>query len=249
MRIYILDDEPPAIDTIVALLELESDQYEFTILGHSTDPEEGIDQIKLLRPDVLFLDVEMPGVSGLEVVQQIKPITPIIVFATAFRNYAIDAFGVDALHYLVKPISPDAFSNCLAKVYTHFKKNQIAPADLQKLIPSPEQEQIAIKGKEGYQVFHTKTIVYVQAEGAYVRFFLDQGKTHLYSKNLSHTEQMLTQKHFIRISRSVIINVNKVVSFTLNDGGVINLTDDHSVLVGRTYYSSVKLYFKNHFIK
>lgn len=248
MKAYIVDDEPPAIRTIEALLQRFEATAPITILGSNNNSLEAVEEINKLKPNVLFLDIEMPGLNGFEILNHLNYKEFLVVFVTAYRDYAVEAFNIEAFHYILKPISPLSFTKCLQKIEQRLiEKNYTSSAEVLSAA-SVKGHSIAIRGQEGYQLIDYNEISAIIADGAYSKFVLNNGKALTHSKNLKYNATKLPSEFFKRISRSAIINLEKIKSFTFQDGGTIKLTNNEELLVGKTYRSEVFKYLKDRFV-
>lgn len=239
IRAYILDDEPPAVKAIEALLKRYENNFPVDILGSSNQPKDSIEAIESLKPNVLFLDIEMPEQTGFELLEKVQHPELLVVFVTAYREYAVDAFDAHALHYLVKPISPHQFYKCLEKIDQRLNSGILATKKLEQVPRLSESKSTAIKTREGYEIVPYDEIVRVKSEGAYSEFYLRNGKKLVQSKNMKQSIKGLPATYFRRISRSAIININQMVSFSFQDGGSIFMSNGEELLVGKTYRSEV----------
>lgn len=248
MKAFIVDDEPPAARTIEALLQLHSHEFGIHEVRLSNNSVEAIELITEIQPDVLFLDVEMPDCNGFELLERIDYTNMAVVFVTAYRHYAVDAFKTNALHYLVKPISPKAFLGCLQRVKEHRAKGRFNTQKTTEVLQQLKEPTIALKTSNGYDVIKCKEIIAVKSEGAYSVFLLENGKTLVQSKNLKRSAETLPSKLFKRISRSAIINIDKVANFSFQDGGSITLTNGDELLIGKTFHSDISSFLKKRYL-
>ena len=248
MKVFIVDDEPPAVRAIEALLEQHEGDFPVEVIGTSNDSEEAIEWINKVRPDVLFLDVEMPGLTGFELLEKINYKDLMVIFVTAYRDYAVDAFKANAIHYIVKPISPKAFNHCLERINEKLEQKQFNMTGLNRVLDRMHEGKIAIKSKDGYSVLPCEEVVSIKSEGSYSEFHLENGKKLVQSKNLKHSSEGLPKDLFKRISRSAIINIEKVVSFSFQDGGSICLSNGENLLVGKTYRNETFALLKDKFV-
>jgi len=239
MNAFIVDDEPPASRAIEALLNQYRGDFPINIVGICNDAATAIEQINKLQPEVLFLDIEMPGYNGFELLDQIKYPNLIVVFVTAYEHYAVEAFDAHALHYIVKPISPMAFNKCLLRIHENLKLREFNNERLRSISDQLRESSIAVKTRNGYDVIAYEEVVSIKSEGAYSEFHLQNGKKLVQSRNMKQCMKMLPAKRFLRISRSSIINVEKVVSFSFQDGGSIFLSNGEELLIGKTYRSEI----------
>ena len=239
MNAFIVDDEPPATRAIEALLNQYQGDFPINIVGICNDASTAIKQINTLQPNVLFLDIEMPGYTGFELLEQVKYPNLIVVFVTAYEHYAVEAFEAHALHYIVKPISPLAFNKCLLRINDNLKMKEFNNRGIQGLSDQFKEKSIAVKTRDGYEVVACEEVVNIKSEGAYSEFHLKNGKKLVQSKNMKQCMKMLPAKFFLRISRSAIINTDKVVSFSFQDGGSIFVSNGEELLIGKTYRSEI----------
>ncbi len=214
IRILIIDDEPLARERIRAMLAGEE---EVEIVGECGDGVEAVAAIRKTSPDLLFLDVQMPGMDGFGVLRQFRPEElPVVVFVTAYDRHALKAFEVHALDYLLKPFKQSRFREALQRAREALS-NQRAGAASQGLLEllaraKPEREfvsRIAVKTGERTLFLRTDRIDYVEAAGNYV--VLHSGKeNHVVRETLAALEEKLAPKAFVRINRSTIVNVEQI---------------------------------------
>ena len=213
-RILIADDEPLARERLKMLL---ADQEGLQIVAECQDGTQAIDAIRRLQPDLVFLDVQMPGASGFDVIDAIGPDRmPLVVFVTAFDRYALRAFDVHALDYLLKPFDRDRFLQALARARRQLE--QPANSDLQRRLlalvqnltpPSHRPERFVVKS--GGRVFFVRAdeIDWIEAAGNYVKLHVG-GETHLFRETMTALEAQLSPDTFYRIHRSHIVNIERV---------------------------------------
>jgi len=203
----IVDDEPAAISTLEnALLAYP----ELNILAHFTNPEEAFTAICRQHPDIVFLDIDMPGMTGIELLDQLHQagLHPITAFVTAFDKYAIEAIHRSAFDYLVKPINPTE----LEKVIIKFLNQPSQPVHedrikilLERFNPA---KRIKIPTTGGFIVVDFSDILYVEADWNYADIYFDESTKHLVTTNIGKLEKILPETDFCRISRSIIVNIN-----------------------------------------
>ena len=214
IRALIVDDEPLARERIRDMLETDS-QIEIT--GECASGEEAIEAIERQSPDLVFLDVEMPGKDGFAVLEELGPERiPAIIFVTAYDQYAVRAFEVYALDYLLKPFDQERFEKALLRAKAHIQ-NEKSENITERILSALEEikskpvhlERLVIK-MNGH-VFFVKTddIDWLEAEGNYVR--LHAGKeSYLLRDTISALEGQLDPKRFVRVHRSAIVNVDRI---------------------------------------
>ena len=214
IRALIVDDEPLARERIRDILETDS---EIEIIGECAGGEEAIEAIERQTPDLVFLDVEMPGKDGFAVLEELGPDRiPAIIFVTAYDQYAVRAFEVYALDYLLKPFDQERFEKALLRAKAHIQ-NEKSENITERILSALEEikskpvhlERLVIK-MNGH-VFFVKTddIDWLEAEGNYVR--LHAGKeSYLLRDTISALEGQLDPKRFVRVHRSAIVNVDRI---------------------------------------
>lgn len=209
IRTIIIDDEEPARNLIANFLK---DFSEIEIIDQCSDGFQGVKQINELKPDLVFLDIQMPKLTGFEVIELIEH-KPAIVFSTAFDQYAIKAFDSNAIDYLLKPYSKDRFAQALEKVLSSIKSNE-TPANSQQLaqIADNSKENLhRIAFKTGTKIFvlPIEQIHFIEADGDYVKVHI-KDSFYLKEKTMKYFETNLPQNEFIRIHRSYIVNISEI---------------------------------------
>ncbi len=216
---YILDDEPLAIKVIEQHLA-KFDQ--FSVCGKSTDPIIAHSQIKILQPDLLFLDVEMPEITGLELIASMQNKAEIII-TTAYREYAVEGFELNVLDYLVKPIPFKRFVMAIDKFLE--RKSRVA---------SPETLSAAthlfVKADRKTVRLNLEDILYVEGVKDYVKIVLN-GQKILSKGSIGHFLKQLPGSQFIRVHKSFIVAKNKITAYTRHDVEIGEL----EIPIGRVY--------------
>jgi len=212
MKVLIIEDEEPARQLLKIYLK---DHPDFELVGEAPDGFEGFRLIKELQPDLIFLDIQMPRITGFELLELLEE-PPVVIFATAYDQFAIKAFEKNAADYLLKPYSRDRFRQALDKVRTRLasKASATGPSIEQKIIEElraqPEYlERIPVKVRNKVHVIATETISYIEAEGDYVFLHTAEGR-YLKEATMKHLEAHLPSERFIRIHRSAIVNVSAI---------------------------------------
>jgi two-component system, LytTR family, response regulator len=213
IRALIVDDEPLARRRIRDLLGAFK---EITIAGEAEDGPEAIRAIGQLRPDLVFLDVQMPGIDGFDVLEQLDPPLPLIVFTTAFENYAIRAFEVSAVDYLLKPIDEERFAKAIRRARetlataTHERWGDPLTALLARIDRREKSlRRIIIKTDERVFFVEARDVDWFEAAGNYVRVHVG-GAAHLIRSTMQALEESLDRRAFVRVHRSAIVNVTRI---------------------------------------
>ncbi len=224
LKCYVLDDELQAVEGLVAMLKKKfATQVE--VVGSNHDPAKAIEAIELLQPDVLFLDVEMPSMSGLEVIRHFPNRKFHIIFTTAHEKYALPALKAAATDYLVKPLSPQDVFDALQKCSpVQSRGEETRPNSSGRITLSTANEML---------VFNTSDILRVEADNNYSRFYFINHPPLLISKTLKDFEGLLVPHHFFRIHQSHLVNLEHVESVQTLDGGYVILKQGHKVEISR----------------
>ncbi|MQA38719.1 LytR/AlgR family response regulator transcription factor [Rugamonas aquatica] len=212
MRALIIDDERLARDELRRLL-LEHPQVE--IVGEAAGVQEGLQQIARLSPELIFLDVQMPDGSGFDLLTALEQ-PPTVIFTTAYDRYAIRAFDVSALDYLLKPVDPPRLAQAL-------QKRLPAPVAAAAEPPPPQDGKVFIKDGERCWFVALDDIVLFESEGNYTRVYFDHHRP-LLLRSLSQMEARLDAAKFMRISRSQIVNLARVTGIAPAPAGGMALT-------------------------
>lgn len=229
MKVIIIDDEKRAQLNLQLLLE----EYcpNITLSDSCDNLSEGVKSIRKNKPDVVFLDIEMPGHSGLELLDFFDEdeVHFSIIFTTAYNEYAIQAFKLSALDYLLKPINPGDLVLAVGRLEKEVQKLERFKL-LKENLSQEKLAKIAIPIGNSLVFLNIEDIVLVKANGSYSEIVLADGTVHLMSKNLKTVEETLCLNSlFIRVHKSYIVNVSYVESITKSDGGVLELKYGHSV--------------------
>jgi two-component system LytT family response regulator len=207
MRVLIADDERLARQRLLSLLQKEED---IQVVAECSDGAAAAEMLKSRPVDVAFLDIEMPGQSGLEALSSTSGNTqPLVVFMTAFEQYAVRAFEANAFDYLLKPYREERLRNTLSRLRGHLAllRKQVVPAN--KEIPANDLERLPIKSNGRIILLKTEEIDWIEAEHNYVRLHT-RGVTHLIRETMSALETKLSSKSFRRIHRSTIVNIERI---------------------------------------
>jgi two-component system LytT family response regulator len=210
----VIDDEPVARERIVGLLQQEQD---IELIGECADGNQAVNAIQQQSPDLVFLDVQMPACDGFNVIQQIgADRMPAVVFVTAYDEYALRAFEVHAIDYLLKPFGRDRFQQTLRHAREHLERRRAGDlgkrllALVQDLKPEPQKlDRLVVKS--GGRVFFLRTdqIDWIEAAGNYVRLHLADD-SHLFRETMNNMEARLDVRRFVRIHRSRIVNTDRI---------------------------------------
>jgi two-component system LytT family response regulator len=227
VRAYLVDDEPLAIARLARLLD---DTGRVEVIGSATDPEEAVAALASTPPDVCFLDIHMPRLNGFDVLARL-PAQPIVVFTTAYDQYALDAFAVNSVDYLLKPVDPDRLDRALGRV-ERLRSRVESPPDLQGLLRTladslarsqPQYpERIASRLGERLWFIDLDRVTHFHAEDK-LTFAVEGGKPYCVDHTIVELEALLDPRRFIRIHRGTIVNASWIKEVATLPGGSLNL--------------------------
>ena len=228
LRAYLIDDEPPALRRLRRLLDRTG---RVEIIGSTTDPEQAIEELQSDPPDVCFLDIQMPGLNGFEVLERL-PVQPIVIFTTAYDQYALKAFTVNSVDYLLKPIEPEQLDRALAKVEHLRSFDTSSKQSLHKLISDladtlresrPEYpDRIASRLGDRLWFVDLPHVTHFFAEDK-LTYAAADGKSYCVDYTISQLQEKLDPKKFVRIHRGTLVNIDWIKEITSLPGGGLNV--------------------------
>lgn len=235
LRAIIVDDEPKSCDTLSAMVAEFLDDVEVVSIHHNVP--DGIKAINALKPDIVFLDIEMNSETGFDLLQQMPKIDFEVIFTTAFEQYALKAIKFAALDYLLKPIDISELEEAVEKAKQKRKGKELNQG-LEALMSnlkstSSSQHQIALPTSDGLLFVHVSEIIYCQADGPYTYFFMKDGSKITVSKNLKEYEELLEDHYFFRVHKSYLINLKEMKRYVKGDGGYVVMSNDREVDVSK----------------
>lgn len=269
IKTIIVDDEPLARKG----LQIRLSKFErVDIIEQCKNGHQAIEKIIELKPDLVFLDIQMPGMTGFDVLnrlQQELTELPKIVFVTAYDQYALKAFEVHAIDYLLKPVDEDRLKDCMQKVENSFSSSHSSEQQMQlvnfmaqltgsnsdeildslakgePLAVQEYRDYISVKDVGETTRLSVHDVLWVDAAGDYMCVHCADGQTHILRKTMKQLEQELNPKLFVRVHRSVLVNNNAVKKvLTLSNGEyVIQLNNEHEIRVSRSYRDKVRALF------
>lgn len=230
MRCLLIDDEQKARDMLRVLLSNNFPEIE--IVGESASIPDGVKMIHKCQPDIVFLDIEMPIYSGLELLDFFdkENIRFKIIFVTAYAEHAIQAFRLSAVDYLLKPIQLGELTEAIGKVGNSSKSSIETYETLKHNLEGSKSERIALSLSDGLTIVDLDDIIFLKAEGAYSCLYLTNGKKIMVSKILGEFSFLTENNSFFRTNRSYLVNVSKIKRIGRN-GNEVFLVNDHEVPV------------------
>lgn len=239
----IIDDEPNNVDNLQLLLAEYCPQV--TVAATAMNADKGREIISLHRPELVFLDIQMPGKNGFDLLQSLSNFSFEVVFVTAYDQYAIQAIKFAALDYLLKPIKiPDLISAVeKAVVKINSKKQNLQLENLVQLLhqrQKKDEHRIALPALKETRFIKTKDIIRCESSNSYTTFYLAAGDKVTVSKPIYEFEEILADYGFIRCHQSHIVNVQCIASIVKEDGGYLTLEDKTQIPVSRNKKDAVK---------
>ena len=231
IRTLLIDDEVLAR---LALRQALAAHPDVSIVGECGNAAEALQAIAALAPDLLFLDIQMPGLDGFKLLRNLRPqVLPMVVFATAFSQHALRAFDARAIDYVLKPIDQARFDQAMARVRAHWQGLHAAMLDAPVAPAAGFLQRISVRSGERIRVVATADIDWIRADGNYVRIHAG-GTTYLHRESLRHLMGLLDPARFLRIHRAILVNVERIrevhplfqgnAEVVLHDGTRLNLS-------------------------
>ena len=232
-----VDDElqnSKALD--IKLKELADD---IEVVGVFNYPEKAVSAIKKLKPDLVFLDIEMPGMNGFQLLEKLEQFDFEVIFVTAYNEYMLNALHISALDYLLKPVDTEELKNALERFRKRISIQHNRPDKKEQfeLLSETLRDQnapkrLAVATLHGITFLKIKEIVRVEALSNYSTFHLVNKQKIMVSKTLKDFESLLIQQNFFRVNRSCIVNTDYIIKYKNEDGGVLELHDGTEIGVG-----------------
>ncbi|MFC2119012.1 LytR/AlgR family response regulator transcription factor [Bacteroidota bacterium] len=233
LRAVIIDDESKAISNLSKIIIDFCNEVD--VVGTASGVSDGINIIKQLDPDLIFLDIQMPDGSGFDILERLDKRNFDVIFVTSYNQHAIRAFKYSATDYLLKPIDIDDLNAAVKRVIAK-RINKEPQENYQELFNNLQYtipQKIGISSMNGKDYVSLESIIRMEAKGSYTSFILENNKNLLASKRIKEFEELLPEKSFLRIHNSHIINLIHVKRYTKSDGGWITLSDDSKVPLAR----------------
>ena len=217
---------------------LEQHCQDIEIVAQCLDADTAKEKMKECKPDLVFLDISMPGKNGFDLLNELESIPFEIIFVTAHNEYSLNAFKYSAVDYLLKPVDEDKLSEAVKRAEKRLQTNASAHQvetflyNLQK-IHTPHEMKICIPGMKGFQVIRISEIIFCEAESSYTIFHLQNGQHVIASKTLIEYEELLNDTTFCRIHKSFLVNLVHIKEYHKGEGGTVVLTNGKEVEVSR----------------
>jgi two-component system, LytTR family, response regulator len=251
LKAILIDDEPRGISSLQKLLQINCPNV--TVVGSSTEANEAMRMVRNLLPDIIFLDIAMPVKNGFELLQELKDCNFEVIFVTAHNQFMIEAFHFSAVDYLLKPVEDnllvDAVNRAKKRIEEKSGHKQIETFlhNLQQKRPS-QKMRICIPSLKGFQVIELDDILYAESFGNYTNLYFQNKPLVCTSKPMHEYEKLLEDAGFVRIHKSILVNLLHVKEYLRGEGGSVILSNGHEVEVARrkkdVFLSKMKEYYR-----
>ena len=253
IRILVVDDEPLARLGVIARLQAWPDT---TVVGECATGEEALRAMPMLAPDLVFLDIQMPGITGIELVRRLpRPHTAQFVFLTAYDDYALDAFDVEALDYLLKPIDDERFAACIERVrraVSLYRQESRYDLLYERLISHQAGEggqpvrRFTVRRGNDVSFVKADDVDWIEGMGDYAGLHVGN-RTHLIRETLGSLESNLDRAQFLRIHRSSILQIDRIarVEPQANRDALVTLRDGQTLRASRNYSTALQDVLRN----
>jgi len=234
MTAILIDDEPNATEALTNMLRMTTPDVE--VIAIANDPQDGLEKIRALQPDLLFLDIQMPFMTGFELLEKLGKFNCAVIFTTAYDQYALQAFKVSAADYLLKPIDMDELEAAVGKVRERRAAQALDFGSFEKLfrqVQRPEARRLALPTSDGLVFVPMDNIIRLQSDSNYTTFYLTGPEKMLVSRTLGEFEEQLEQNNFCRVHHSHIINLAHLKRYIRTDGGYAQMSDGTNVEISR----------------
>lgn len=251
IRAIITDDEVRSVETLRKLLEMYCPSVSVVAECYNVDAARR--QIALHRPNLLFLDIAMPGKSGFDLLNELGEVPFEVIFITAFNEYMMQAFRFSAIDYLLKPVDEELLMNAVSRVEKRLQTSAV-PASMEALrynlknLQHPQEMKICIPHSKGFVLVQLADIIYCEADNTYTTFFLTNGKPFVSSKSIIDFELLLQDTSFCRIHKSFLVNMLHIKEYVKGEGGSVILSNNAELEVSRRkkdhFLARVKEYYR-----
>jgi two-component system LytT family response regulator len=246
IKAIIIEDESQSRDILKQYIAKYCESVK--LVGEAVNINEGEALIESARPQLVFLDIEMPFGSGFDLLERLPEVNFEVVFITAYSEYAIQALNISAAYYILKPIAIDDLVAAVEKVKAKLKEGNEAFSNTKLLAENIKASQLqsqklVLPKMDGFDVVKIADIIRVEAADNYANIFLVDNKKYLISKPLKYYEDLLTDYGFLRSHKSHLVNLSHIVKYKKGKIGELFLTENHRALVSASAKKDLMLYF------
>jgi two-component system, LytTR family, response regulator len=236
LKIILIDDEPRGISSMQKLLQINCP--EVNVIGSCTNADEAIEMVKNSEPDLIFLDIAMPVKNGFELLKELKGSNFEVIFVTAHNQFMIEAFHFSAIDYLLKPVEDNLLIDAVNRARKRIEErsgNKNVETFLHNLRQkqSPQKMRLCIPSLKGFQVIELDDILYAESSGNYTNLYFLNKPMVCTSKPMHEYEALLEDAGFVRIHKSILVNLLHVKEYLRGEGGSVILSNGQEVEVSR----------------
>ena len=237
MKAILIDDEHDALEMLEWIIKKQTPEVEIIALCNSA--LDGLEKINALKPDLVFLDIEMPQLNGFDLLERLGKYDFEVIFTTAYNQFAIKALKICALDYLLKPVDGEELKATIRKAVSRKQKNSSEQLEMLMNYFKPEKpklRRVALTAADHLIFVDTNDIIYCESDSNYTSFYLkkdDKVEKVVISKTLKDVEEILEGADFFRIHASFLINMKHVSKFTRGDGGYVVMSNNQHITVSR----------------
>ncbi len=233
IKSIIVDDEKNGRENLAGLLKSYCSRV--TVVGEADSVKSAIDLIEMVHPDLVFLDIEMPVADGFALLEHFREYPFEVIFVTAYDNYAIKAIRFAAADYILKPINTDDLKDAVDKVFERIslKQENDRLRQLYRNIQQPKDPRIGLACGDTIEFVEVNALVRCQGEGNYTHFYFEDRKPLLVSRSLVEFEELLDEYSFLRVHKTHLVNLNKVIALLRNEGGVLRMSNGDMIPISR----------------
>jgi two-component system, LytTR family, response regulator len=234
MNAIIIDDEFDCVKLLS--LQLKMCCPHITVIAECIQSLEGLKCIQNLKPDIVFLDIEMPRMNGFQLLEALDDIDFALVFVTAYDKFAVKAFRYSAVDYLLKPIDTKDLQDCVKKIEKQKRIDERQLSLLKSQYASPQKilpDKIALPFKNGVTFVAIVDILYCESDDNYTKFYLKNGTVSLVSKTLRDIQEILEERNFLRVHRQYLVNLDQINRYVKGEGNYLIMNNDASIPVAR----------------
>lgn len=229
----LIDDEPNNLQLLHALITKYFPQL--IIVEASDNPAKALLQLEEQEPQLVYLDVEMPGLTGFDLLQQLEPVSFEVIFVTAYNHYALQAFDANAAGYLTKPVAVDKFievtNRAIQKIQQQEQSKNLFSLLQNHLQQNQPQQKIPLPTQTGMQFVPQQEIIFLESSGNYTKFYLLNKKEILVSRQLGEYEKLLPASDFLRIHDKYLVNLSHITEYLKGTGGQVIMLNSHTLPV------------------
>lgn len=246
LKAVVVEDEKASRETLISYINKYCENV--TVVGEGENVQTGLAAIKRCKPDIVYLDIEMPFGNGFDLLEQVGDITFETIFVTAYSNYAIKAFNSSAAFYLLKPVDIEELIQATTAVSKSInsQKDKLHTKVLLENIQSENKQltKLVLPTLEGFEIVKVNEIIRCKADDNYSEIYLTNGQKYVISKTLKFYEDLLKEMDFVRVHKSHLINIQYVKKYTKGKGGFATLNDGTEIEVSSSKKETFLSYFK-----